>query len=124
MTPMVIAATLVAGAFGAVVRYLLAHAFETRGQFPFAVLIVNVVGSAIGGAVLALAVRGDVSADIRFVLISGLCGGLTTFSTWTVESVQLVLGGKTGTAVMNVAANLVVGVGAAAGTFSIVLGLS
>jgi CrcB protein len=124
MTPVVIAATLVAGAFGAVVRYLLARAFATRGPFPFAVLIVNVVGSAIGGAVLALAVRGDVSVDIRFVLISGLCGGLTTFSTWTVESVQLVLAGKTGTAVMNVAANLVVGVGAAAGTFSIVLGLS
>lgn len=114
MTPLVIAATLGAGAVGAVVRYLVSRAFAAQGPFPWAVLLVNVAGSAIGGVLLGLAERGHVSADIRFIIVSGLCAGLTTFSTWTVETVQLVTEGKARMALVSVAANLVVGVGAAA----------
>ena len=76
--------------------------------------MVNVVGSALGGVLVGLAV--DDAA--RVILLTGLCGGLTTFSTLSVETVQLILGGqgqskRTGTAVLSVALNLVLGVGAA-----------
>ncbi|MEP6478530.1 MAG: CrcB family protein [Rhodoglobus sp.] len=113
MTALVVAATLGAGAVGALLRYLVARAFATRGPFPWAVLVVNVVGSAIGGVVVGLAERGDVAADIRFIIVSGLCAGLTTFSTWSVETVQLVLAGRARVAIVSVAANLVLGIGAA-----------
>lgn len=113
MTALVIAATLGAGAVGALLRYLVSRAFAARGPFPWAVLLVNVAGSAIGGVVVGLAERGDVAADIRFIIVSGLCAGLTTFSTWSVETVQLVLDGKARVAILSVAANLVLGVGAA-----------
>lgn len=107
-------ATVAAGAAGAAIRYLVSRAVGSRGGFPWAVLAVNVVGSAIGGVVVGLAVSGGVSGDIRLILVSGLCGGLTTFSTWSVETIQLVQDGRWRVAAASVASNLVLGVAAAA----------
>ncbi|MCU1441292.1 MAG: CrcB family protein [Rhodoglobus sp.] len=110
---MIALAVIAAGAVGALVRYLVSRAFA-GSQFPWAVLVVNVAGSAIGGAVLGLATRAELSADLRLVLLTGLCGGLTTFSTLSVETVQLVLEGRTRAAVSSITTNLVLGIGAAA----------
>ena len=110
---MIALAVIAAGAVGALARYLVSRAFAAA-HYPWAVLVVNVVGSAIGGAVFGLATRAALSADVRLVLLTGLCGGLTTFSTLSVETVQLVLEGRTRTAVSSIAANLVLGVAAAA----------
>jgi CrcB protein len=118
----VLVAALAAGAGGALLRYLVsvlaARRAAARGDatpFPWAVLVVNVVGSAIGGAVLGLAQVGGVSADARLILLSGLCGGLTTFSTFGVETVQLVIDGRARAALVSVSANLVLGLAAATG---------
>ena len=113
--------TLTAGALGAVLRFLVARAFASRPGVPWAVLTVNVVGSAIGGAVLGLAQLGSVSSDIRLILLTGFCGGLTTFSTWGVETIQLVMGGKAKIAAVSVLANLVLGIGAAALVYALVI---
>lgn len=104
--------TLAAGALGAALRFLVARAFAARPVV--AVLVVNVVGSAIGGVLLAIA-----SGDIRMILLTGFCGGLTTFSTFGVETIQLVVDGKVRVAALNVAANLVLGIGAAALAFGV-----
>jgi len=106
MSPLVIALALVAGMLGALARYGITRAVARRWPHALtrAVLIVNVIGSVIAGA-LTGAIYGA-AADIHYVLVSGLAGGLTTFSTWSVESIQLVLSGRTGAAVRNVAANL------------------
>ena len=119
-----IAAVIVAGAVGAVLRYLVSRVFASNRSLssraaayrnvPWAVLIVNVVGSAIGGAVLGLATTGVVSSDLRLVLLTGLCGGLTTFSTFSVETVQLVLERRYRQAALSVGLNLVLGIAAAA----------
>jgi fluoride exporter len=119
MTPLVVVAVLICGAGGAVLRFLAARLFAERFRFPVGVLLVNLVGSAVGGAVLALTERGDVSADYRLILLTGFCGGLTTFSTWSVETIQLGEQKRVGVAVLNVSANLVLGIGAAAITFAL-----
>ena len=106
--------TVLAGAVGAVIRYLISRALAGRSRFPWAVFAVNVVGSAIGGVIVGLAVNGGVSSDIRLILVTGLCGGLTTFSTWSVETIQLVHEGKWRIAALSVGMNLVLGIGAAA----------
>ena len=72
-------------------------------------LVVNVVGSFVAGIGLA-----TLSGDATLILITGFCGGLTTFSTFSVETVQGVLDGHVKRAALSVAANLVLGVGAAA----------
>jgi CrcB protein len=105
----VILGVLVAGAVGAVLRYLVTRSLGSVG-----VLVVNVVGSAIGGVLVALT-----SGDLRLILLTGFCGGLTTFSTFSVETVQLVVAGRVRGAVLNVAANLVLGVGAAAVAYGV-----
>jgi CrcB protein len=107
--------TLAAGAAGALLRYAATHLAGRRpSRLPWAVFSVNVVGCAIGGVVLGLVDAGVIDADARLVVLSGLCGGLTTFSTWSTETVQLAMSGRWRTATLNVAANLVIGVAAVA----------
>lgn len=113
--------TVAAGGCGAALRYLVsvwfARSRDARGSkgagFPWAVFAVNVAGSALGGAVLALADHA-LSPEAQFVLLSGVCGGLTTFSTFSVETVQLVHKGRWGRASVSVAANVIVSFGACA----------
>jgi CrcB protein len=119
VTPAVVLAVLGAGAGGALLRYLVATLAASRPGFPWAVLAVNVAGSLVGGGVLALAERAAVTADLRLILITGFCGGLTTFSTFSVETVELVLAGRTRVAALSVAANLGAGVGAAALAYAV-----
>jgi len=101
----VIALVLIAGALGAVIRFLVARLVRAL----WAVLVVNVVGSLVGGVLI-----GSTSGDLRVILLTGFCGGLTTFSSLTVETVQLVLEGRARRALLSVGLNLVLGVGAAA----------
>jgi CrcB protein len=101
------------GGAATVVRYLVTLAFGGRGALPWAVFVVNSVGSALGGTVAGLASTGVVSPDLRLILIGGVAGGLTTFSTWSVETVQLVLDGRWRTAGVSVVLNLVIGLAAA-----------
>ncbi|WP_022888742.1 fluoride efflux transporter CrcB [Agromyces italicus] len=118
LSPPVIAAVLGAGAAGAVLRYLLSRAFPVRpGHLPGGILIVNVIGSGVAGALIGLAERAALDGDLRLVLVTGFCGGLTTFSTWSVETVELATGGRWRAAVLNVAVTLVLGLGAAAAAY-------
>lgn len=117
-----VVAAVIAGAIGAAVRWRLSRALADRAGFPWAILVVNVVGSGIGGAVLGLAERGVVSGDIRLVLVGGLCGGLTTFSTWSVETIELVQSGRWRAAAINVGATLALSLGVAATAFMLARG--
>ncbi len=110
MTPLAVAVALTAAAVAAVGRYALAVRFS-GASFPWAVLIVNLAGSVIAGAAIAIA---DVlgAGEMRYVLLSGVAGGLTTFSTFSVETVQLIMGRRHRAVVVSVAANLFGGLAA------------
>ena len=101
---------LAAGGAAAVVRFLVSRALPVGpGRLPFGVLIVNVAGSLIGGVVLGLAERAAVSDDVRLILLTGVCGGLTTFSTWSVETVELALTGRWRAGILNLTGTLFLG---------------
>lgn len=120
LTPVVVVAVLGAGAVGAVLRYALSRAFPVRpGHLPGGILVVNVVGSGLAGALIGLAERAALDGDLRLILVTGFCGGLTTFSTWTVETIELLDGGRWRAAVLNVVVTLALGLAAAAGAYVI-----
>jgi fluoride exporter len=112
------------GGVASVVRYLVTLAFGGRGVLPWAVFTVNVIGSVIGGVTIGLAATGFVSTSLQLVLIGGVAGGLTTFSTWSTESVQLMLAGKWRTAGVNIVLNLIVGLAAATAGYLVASALS
>jgi len=90
-------AVAVAGGTGAVVRYLLDGAVQDRtsGVFPYGTLTVNVVGSFVLGVLTGLALHNHVSSHAKSVLGAGFCGGLTTWSTASWETVRLLEEGET-----------------------------
>ncbi|HET7398190.1 MAG TPA: fluoride efflux transporter CrcB [Intrasporangium sp.] len=96
----VVAAVAVGGALGAAARYASALLWPTAtGRFPTTTLLVNVVGCALIGILLVLVT--DVWAGRRLVrpfLGTGVLGGFTTFSTYAVDTVQLLAAGRWATA--------------------------
>jgi fluoride exporter len=99
------------GALGTVLRYEMALAEPTAsGHFPWATFTVNLVGSLLLGVFLTVLVDAwSASRYVRPLLAVGFCGGLTTFSTWMVESVLLVRDGATGVAALYLVVSLLAG---------------
>jgi CrcB protein len=123
MNGLVVGVALLAGALGALLRYATTQLVARRGgTVPWAVLVVNTVGSLIGGVVLGLVTTDAVGSDVQLIVMGGLAGGLTTFSTFSVETVQLVLAGRWRIAAATVGANLVFGIAAAIVGFAAVGG--
>ncbi len=114
MTPLLLPlAVAVGGALGAVLRQLTSVSLAGRGRVPLGVLVVNVVGSFIAGAALGAPLDDTYTSTVQLIIVSGLCGGLTTFSTFAVETIQLVMSGKHRAALLSVGQNLVFGIAAA-----------
>ena len=113
MSALVVVAALVAGSLGALLRYGVTRSIGRRwpGKLTRAVLLVNVVGSFVAGVLVGA--EPGVWGDLRYIVVGGFAGGLTTFSTWSTETIQLVLNRRTAAAVRNVAANLAGGLLAA-----------
>lgn len=112
MSPALVLVTLAAGGVATALRYLISQAFAGVSRvesFPWAVLLVNALGSALGGMALGLAQTAALSADLQVIILTGICGGITTFSTFSVETIQLMTHGRWGLAALNVGSNLVVG---------------
>jgi CrcB protein len=99
----------VGGGLGALTRYLLStwvHGL-TGPAFPWGTLAVNGIGSFIIGLVMVLSVdRGAISPETRLLLTTGFCGGLTTFSTFSYETLALLRAEEWGRAGANTLANV------------------
>lgn len=80
-----------AGALGAVTRYVLDSCARQRWPitFPVGTLLINVTGSLILGVLAGLVIAHGASTELRAIAGTGFCGGYTTFSAASVESVRL-----------------------------------
>lgn len=100
----------VGGGFGSSVRYLAGRfipATLAGSSFPMAILIVNVLASAMLGAVVGWAVSRSAGEEARLLIGVGFCGGLSTFSSFSYDTVVLLQNGRIGTALVNVSLNVV-----------------
>ncbi|MBM3750158.1 MAG: fluoride efflux transporter CrcB [Acidimicrobiia bacterium] len=104
-------AVALGGAVGAVARYGLTGVMHRAfpGPFPAGTLTVNIVGGLIVGFLSGVLVARDGGADhaFRLFLVVGVCGGFTTFSALSLETVHLMEAGATTTAWLSVAAQVV-----------------
>lgn len=86
-------AVAVGGALGAVMRYLISLV-PFKSDFPFATIIANLAGAVIIGFIAGFAAGRNTNKNIVLFFKTGMCGGFTTFSTFSLESLTLLENGK------------------------------
>ncbi|MGP4046619.1 fluoride efflux transporter CrcB [Streptomyces sp. 2A115] len=106
---------IVGGMVGAPLRYLTDRAVQARHDtvFPWGTFTVNVVGCLVLGTLTGAAAAGAASSDLQLLVGTGLCGALTTYSTFSFETLRLAEDGARFYAAVNVIASVVAGLGAA-----------
>lgn len=99
----------VGGGLGSLCRYALASAVSTRAHLPFPIgtLVVNVLGCIIIGVVARQLMNMQTDVMARAAIITGFCGGFTTFSTFSYETVGLISGGEWAKAALYVGASVI-----------------
>ncbi|MDV8146465.1 CrcB family protein [Arthrobacter sp. B10-11] len=106
------------GVAGGLLRFSIdtwfAHRTGNRRHWPWATLLVNVLGSLIIGLSLGVTGRLGLGGEWQAAIATGLAGGLTTFSSWTTATIRLVSEVRYLAAALNVIVNLVAGLSAAA----------
>ena len=102
-------------AVGAPLRYLVDRAVQAKHDsvFPWGTFTVNVAGSFILGVLIKGTAAHAVPGTVNALLGTGLCGALTTYSTFGYETIRLLEERVRAYAVLNVAASIVAGLGAA-----------
>jgi fluoride exporter len=101
------------GAIGSMLRYAFYLAITVK-QFPLATFAVNIIGSFIIGAVLALSLKDDLFLNNwKLFLATGICGGFTTFSAFSLENIILLQNEKYFIALVYIICSIVLGIAAA-----------
>ncbi|MDD9377338.1 CrcB family protein [Streptomyces sp. ZAF1911] len=104
---------MVGAAVGAPLRYLTDRAVQARHDsvFPWGTFVVNAAASLVLGALTGAVLEGAASSRLSLLLGTGLCGALSTYSTFSYETLRLAERGWKFLAAANVTASVLVGLG-------------
>jgi fluoride exporter len=107
------------GALGSALRYFAQSRIQASqtGMFPMGTLSVNLIGSAVIGMLAGWFMAHPAPANVRLFLIVGILGGFTTFSSFSLDTLNLIRDGQVRTAVYYVLASNLGGIALAFGGF-------
>jgi fluoride exporter len=98
----------IGGGLGSLIRYAMFLIFNKLGNnFPLATLVSNVIACFIIGILSGLILRGQLPDKHRLLFVTGFCGGFSTFSTFSNETIQLWINGNTTHALLNIIFSLI-----------------
>ncbi len=98
------------GGLGSMLRYGSSLLLNSK-LFPYATLAVNIIGSFIIGIVFAMSIKDETFLNNwKLFLATGICGGFTTFSAFSVENMALLQSGKIGLALTYILLSVVLGI--------------
>ncbi|EHJ02417.1 CrcB-like protein [Clostridium sp. DL-VIII] len=104
----------IGGCIGAILRYIVTmqSAKMMNSSLPIGTLIVNVVGGFLIGMIAELSMSTDlISPNLKLFLTTGIMGGLTTFSTFSLETITLMSDGRYILGMLNVCLNVFLSLG-------------
>ena len=100
------------GCIGSMLRYLAWYFFKSP-NFPVPTLMVNIAGSIVIGIVIGLSIKDPgFSNNWKLFLATGICGGFTTFSAFSIESLQMMMDGKYLLSSVYIMASIILGIAA------------
>ena len=115
----------IGGFAGAILRYLMSgwiQGFAGTSSFPLGTLGVNAIGCLLIGVLGGLADNADLpSQSARLLLVVGMLGSFTTFSTFGYDTLTLMRAGQFGTSFLNVVAQVLIGVTAVWAGYAVTL---
>lgn len=97
----------IGGAAGSVLRYLLSN---INASFPWGTFTVNILGSLLIGLLVGLVSKGMLPPEMKLLLVTGFCGGFTTFSTFANESYSMMKAGDVLMTALYVGASVIIGI--------------
>ena len=108
------------GGIGSMLRYGTSLMINAK-YFPWATLAVNIIGSFLIGLILALSIKEEsILYNWKLFLATGVCGGFTTFSAFSLENMELLQNGKYLFAATYIALSVVLGIAAAFAGFKLI----
>ena len=100
------------GGMGTMLRYMAWYFFRSS-NFPTSTLLVNIAGSLIIGIVIGLSIKeAGFSNNWKLFLATGICGGFTTFSAFSIENLQMLQTGKYLLSALYICTSIILGIGA------------
>lgn len=111
MRPLLLVA--LGGAVGSVLRYLTAELVKkfTLSSFPIGTFVANIAGCILIGVLIGLFDKaGSENPQLKWLLITGFCGGYTTFSTFSYENLSLFQQGNYGLALLYLSSSILLGI--------------
>jgi len=106
---------MIGGALGSGARYLLSDLVQRKSppfvalSFPTGTFAVNMIGCLVFGIGIGLWKTGVIGDNWRLFLLAGICGGFTTFSAFSSDTLELIYVGREGLALLNAGMQVIVG---------------
>ena len=99
------------GGVGSVFRFMISRMVDYKeGTFPYATLLANIISSLILGILMGWIIKHGMSVQNKLLLLTGFCGGFSTFSTFSGESLHLFQKGQWGLASCYILVSIMTGI--------------